>query len=352
MKMRFAIRPYSAAGVALALVILAVLTVVAAPSAQAQTFTSLYSFTGSSDGATPFGAVIMDKSGALYGTTYSGGASGYGTVYKLSKGTETVLYSFTGGTDGGGPFSSLLMDKAGNLYGTTVNGGSGYGTVFKLNPKTKKEAVLYSFTGGTDGSLPFSGLLMDTSGNLYGTTEGGGSSAEGTLFKVNIKSKKETVVHSFAGGTDGALPLYGNLLMDNAGNLYGTTVGGGSSSNGTVWKVSAKGKETVLYAFTGGSDGGGVFEQSLAMDTKGNLYGTTENGGTYSVGVVFEVNIKSKKETVLYNFTGSTDGSYPSSGLVRDSKGTLYGTTQIGGANSVGTVFESEGHKGNRPAQL
>jgi uncharacterized repeat protein (TIGR03803 family) len=346
---RFAIRLLGAAGVALALAILAVLTMFAAPSAQAQTFKSLYSFTGSPDGATPYGGVIIkDKSGTLYGTTTYGGASSAGTVYQLSKsGREAVIYSFTGGTDGAEPFAGVVMDKSGNLYGTTIAGGaSGFGTVFEVNPKTKKETVLYNFGGSTDGAYPFSGVVMDKSGNLYGTTEAGGSSGDGTVYKVNIKTKKETVLHNFAGGTDGATPLYGNLLMDESGNLYGTTDGGGSSSAGTVWKVSAKGKEAVLYSFTGGSDGGGLFEQSLATDGKGNLYGTTEEGGSDGVGVVFEVNIKTKKETVLYSFsTSGGDGEFPSSGLVRDSKGNLYGTTQIGGANSLGTVFEVKGTK-------
>jgi len=215
-----------------------------------------------------------------------------------------------------------------------------------VNPKTKKETVLYTFTGGSDGSGPFAGLVMDKSGNLYGTTEGGGSSGVGTVYKVNIKTKKETVLHSFAGGSDGATPIYGNLLMDKSGNLYGTTDGGGSSSAGTVWEVSAKGKETVLYNFTGGSDGGGVFEQSLATDGKGNLYGTTEEGGTDGVGVVFEVNIKTGKETVLHSFsTSGGDGEFPSSGLVRDSKGNLYGSTQTGGASGLGITFEVTGTK-------
>lgn len=235
------------------------------------------------------------------------------------------------------------MDKAGNLYGTAVAGGSGFGTVFKVVPKTKKEIVLYTFTGGTDGSQPFSGLVMDKLGNLFGTTIAGGASGNGTVYKLNPKTKKEAVLHSFAGGTgDGAQPLYGNLLMDKAGNLYGTTVGGGASSNGTVWKVTATGKETLLHSFAGGSDGTGAFEQSLAMDASGSLFGTTEEGGSGSNGTVFRVNIRTKKEVVLYNFTAGADGGSPSSGLVRDSKGNLYGATQIGGTG-FGVVFEVTG---------
>ncbi len=335
--------PWGAASAALTLAVLLVLGLVATQSAQAQTFTSLYSFSGSPDGATPFAGVISDKSGTLYGTTEVGGSSNLGTVYSFSKGTETVLHSFSG-TDGEYPFADVVMDKSGTLYGTTVEGGSsGYGTVFALN--SSGLTTLYSFTGGADGSYPYSGLVLDKKGNLYGTTESGGSSGDGTVFKVNIKSKKETVLHSFTGAPDGQYPLYGNLLMDKSGNLYGTTADGGSSSYGMVWEVSAKGKETVLYSFAGGTDGEYAFEQSLATDGKHTLYGTTEDGGTYGVGVVFKVNIKTKKEAVLYSFGASGDGEVPSSGLVRDKKGNLYGTTQIGGANSLGTVFEVTGTK-------
>jgi uncharacterized repeat protein (TIGR03803 family) len=342
-------RPFSAAGVALALTILVVLTVVAAPSAQAHTLKSLYSFANSPDGATPYGAVIKDKSGNLYGTTFAGGSFNDGTVYKLSKsGKETVLYSFAGGADGSEPLAGLVMDNSGNFYGTTRAGGSSAaGTVFELNPKTRQETVLYSFTGQPDGATPFSGLVMDKSGNLYGTTVAGGSSNDGIVYKVNIKTQQETVLYSFAGDPDGGEPVYGNLLMDKSGNLYGTTQGGGSSNRGSVWELSARGTETVLYNFTGGKDGGGSdiggADQSLAMDTKGNLYGTTERGGLGS-GVVFKVNIKAKTETVLYTFTGSTDGGIPSAGLVRDRKGNLYGTT-VSSANGDGTVFEVTGTK-------
>jgi len=343
MRPRFEIRRLQTVSTVLALALFIVLTTVIAPSAHAQTFKSLYSFAGPPDGATPYGDVIRDKSGTLYGTTLAGG-DGYGTIYKLKKGKDTVLYSFTGSSDGAEPFGGLVMDKKGTLYGTTAFDGSGYGTVFALS-SSGTLTVLYSFSGGSDGAEPFSGLTMDSNGNLYGTTLAGGASGDGTVFKVNIKSKKETVLHSFAGGSDGAEPLYGRLLMDKSGNLYGTTVGGGSTSNGTVWKLTPKGKETVLYAFTGTPDGTGVFEQSLAMDTKGNLYGTTEDGGTSGFGTVFEVNLKTKKEKVLYSFTDGADGGFPSSGITRDSKGHLYGACQTGGANQEGVVFEVTGKK-------
>ena len=328
-----------------ALATLALLIVGAASTANAQTFNSLYSFSGSPDGANPYGDVTMDKTGTLYGTTRFGGSSNAGSIYKLSKGTETVLYSFTGGADGSEPFGGLVMDNSGNLYGTTPYGGSGDGTVFALS-SSGTLTTLCTFTG-TNGSQPFAGVLMDAKGNLYGSTQYGGTSNSGTVYKVNIKTKKETVLYSFAGGTDGAGPLYGELLADTAGNLYGTTVGGGAYGNGTVWELSTKRKETVLYSFcpvTGCADGSGVFEQSLAMDTQGNLYGTTEEGGTAGKGTVFQLNPRTGKEKVLYSFTDSSDGGFPSSGLVRDSKGSLYGTTQVGGTG-YGVVFKVKGTK-------
>ena len=226
--MQFAIRHLSVAGFALALTILAVLVVVAAPAAQAQTFKSLYSFGNSPDGATPYGGVVGDELGNLYGTTSAGGASGFGAVYKLSKtGRETVLYSFTGATDGSVPYAGLVMDKAGNLYGTTRFGGSSDGgTVFEVNPESRLETVLHSFAGQPDGAEPFSGVILDKSGNLYGATFAGGSVNDGTVYKVNIQTQQETVLYSFTGDPDGGDPVYGNLLMDKSGNLYGTTQGG------------------------------------------------------------------------------------------------------------------------------
>jgi len=326
---------------AVAFAILAVLTVVVTPSAQAQTFNSLYSFSGSPDGQTPYANPMVAKSGVLYGTTERGGSSGYGTIYSFSKGTGTVLHSFSG-SDGAYPFAGLVVDKSGTLYGTTYYGGSaGYGTVFAFS-SSGTLTTLYNFAGGSDGAYPFAGLVLDSKGNLYGTTEAGGSSSVGTVYKVNIKSKKETVLYSFAGGSDGEYPLYGYLLMDKAGNLYGITEVGGTYGYGTVFKVTAKGKETVLHSFGGTGDGKYGFEQSLAMDTKNNLYGTTEEGGTSGAGVVFELNIKSQKETILYNFTGGSDGDSPSFGLVRDSKGNLFGTTQDGGTG-YGVVFVVKG---------
>jgi uncharacterized repeat protein (TIGR03803 family) len=369
--------------------------VVATPSAQAQTYTVIHTFTGSpTDGANPYGNLLRDPKGNFYGTTFGGGASGAGTVFKVgNKGKESVSYNFIGGADGAGPAAGLVMDARGNLYGTTLAGGShGFGTVFKVNSKGK-EIVLYSFIGGKDGAGPAAGLVMDTKGNFYGTTFAGGAFSAGTVFKVNSKGK-EIVLYSFTGGTDGSIPfaglvldakgnLYGTtyeggksglgtvfrvakngkemvmhsfegsdgelpgagLMLDAKGNLYGTTSAGGGTGCGgggcgTVFKVDDKGKASTLYRFLGGTDDGASPLSGLVRDARGNLYGTTTGGGgVVSAGTLFKVNDKGK-ETVLYSFTGGTDGASPQAGLVMDAKGNLYGTTSKGAASNSGTAFK------------
>jgi uncharacterized repeat protein (TIGR03803 family) len=305
--------------------------------------TVLYSFSGS-DGARPAAPVVRDAAGNLYGTTQQGGASGFaGTVFSLDKtGKETVLYSFTGEADGFFPDGGLVRDDAGNLYGTTLGGGTYFeGNVFKVDT-TGKESVLYSFTGLSDGGIPFSGVIRDNTGSLYGTTQIGGNYGAGTVFTLDTAGK-ETVLYSFAGGVDGASPAAA-LLRDPAGNFYSTTISGGTSGLGTVFKLDKTGKETVLYSFAGGTDGAYPYEAGLVRDATGNLYGTTYYGagtgcGGSGCGTVFEVD-PSGKETVLYRFTGGTDGSAPLVGLYRDKAGTLYGTTTSGGAYNCGTVFK------------
>jgi len=247
-----------------------------APAAQSEAkpaFSVLYTFTGGTDGsniqgAFPAAGLILDRAGNLYGTTFNGGdlscsyfdSPGCGVVYEVDQtGTETVLYTFTGAVDGGPPYAGVVRDPAGNLYGTTPGGGSfGFGTVFKLTP-AGKESVLYSFSGFTDGNFPAAGVVRDAAGNLYGTTGFGGDLACpggcGVVFKVD-PTGKETVLHAFAGPpTDGYEP-YGNLLRDQAGNLYGTTPQGGTSGKGVVFKLDPSGKKAILYNFTGGADGG------------------------------------------------------------------------------------------------
>ena len=330
-------------------------------------FTVLHAFTDGSDGANPAADLIDDSSGNLYGTTAEGGGSGCnrlgcGTVFKLAPdGTESVLYAFTGGSDGSVPAGVLTKDKGNNLYGTTGQGGGsdcggrGCGTVFKLAPDGT-ETILHIFTGGSDGDAPEGGLIKDKTGNFYGTTlEGGGTYAGcnegcGIVFEITMDGT-ETVLHAFTGGSDGAFPV-SELMRDKAGNLYGTTQeGGGTDCNGigcgTVFELAPDGTESVLYAFTSGSDGAWP-EGGLIGDGAGNLYGTTaEGGGTncsgLGCGTVFKL-APDGTEVVLHAFTGGSDGAGPVARLTRDKAGNLYGTTLDGGStgcggSGCGTVF-------------
>ncbi len=314
--------------------------VITTQSAQAQTLTVLYSFTGSSDGGDPYAGLIRDATGNLYGTTDYGGSSYAGVVYKVdTSGTETVLYSFTGGADGAYPFATLVRDPAGNLYGTTAQGGtSGDGVVFKVDTNGK-ETVLHSFTGGKDGIYPYSTLFRDSAGNLYGTTESGGVSGEGVVFKVS-KTGEETILHTFTGGKDGGEPLYTGFHVDARDNLYGVTSQGGTSGEGVLYKLSKAGKETVLHSFAAGTTDGCYPYGTPAMDKEGNLYGTTAGCGSSNLGIVWKVN-KKGTETVLHNFAGgSSDGEYPVAGVIMDAKGNLCGDTSTGGASNFGIVYE------------
>jgi uncharacterized repeat protein (TIGR03803 family) len=309
--------------------------------------TLLYTFTGGNDGASPYAGLIL-SAGNLYGTAAYGGASDNGVVYEVpgSGGSESVLYTFTGGDDGANPYAGLLRDAKGDLYGTTTQGGHGYsGVVFELAPNGK-ETVLYSFTGGTDGSQPYSGLVAGKGYvDLFSVTVEGGANGLGTVFKVVPKSKKETVLHSFSSGSDGYYPYdYGSLLQDLQGDLYGTTCCGGAYGYGTVFRIAANGTETVLYNFTGHPDGAWP-DAGLIRDAKGDLYGTTYGGGTTGCydhdgcGTVFMLS-KTGKETVLYTFTGGDDGANPYGDLLRDARGDLYGTALDGGTSGYGTVFK------------
>jgi uncharacterized repeat protein (TIGR03803 family) len=322
-----------------------VLTVFAPQAARAKSYKEqvLYTFQGPRDGASPYGGVIRDSVGNLYGTTYAGGPHNLGTVYKLdTAGKESVLHSFTGQQDGANPmYVTLVQDSAGNLYGTTYTGGHGYGVVFTLNPRGKV-SVLHTFNQW-DGANPFAGVIRDAKGNVYVTTStGGAEDYYGTVFKT-LGTGKGKVLHSFVGGQYGNEPL-APLVQDAKGNSYGTTFQGGDNSCrgcGTVFKLNQRGKETVLYAFEGTGNGDGEDPSAgLTMDRNGNLYGTTQSGGTGAFagfGTVFEL-ATTGKETVLYSFTGGEDGGYPGYGsLVIDQERNLYGTTQTGGMLRCGT---------------
>jgi uncharacterized repeat protein (TIGR03803 family) len=328
---------------------IAVLPLMMTPAAQAPAFSVVYTFTGGTDGGYPAAPLIADSAGNLYGTSTAGGIDGFGVVFKIDpQGAETVLYSFTGGTDGSTPYAPLVSDSAGNFYGTTFGGGLyGAGTVFKLDPGGS-ETVLYSFMDQSDGAFPQGGLQLDKVGNLYGTTQEGGNFTEscpglgcGVVFKIDPQGT-ETVLHAFD-GTDGIGPT-GSLVGTAAGVLYGTTYGGGAQRGGTVFEVDLAGNETVLYNFTGAADGG-VPDAGVTRDAAGNLYGTTQQGGTsggacgsFGCGVVFKVD-SAGRETVLDSFNW-TDGGVPTGGLIHDlAAGNFWGTASGGGTSGSGVIF-------------
>ena len=313
-------------------------------AAYAQTLTTLHSFTGEPDGDGPVGALI-DVGGTLYGTTFTGGTHGAGTVFTIdpTTGAETVLHSFTGGGAGLYPEAALL-NVSGTLYGTAAKGGTyDAGTVFAVNPATGAVKLVYSFAGGSDGQDPDAALIM-VGGMLYGTTSGGGGATAcdgegcGTVFSVNPITGAETVLHAFTGKPDGASPQA--ALLDVGGTLYGTSNIGGTYAKGTVFTVDpATGAEHVLYSFTGSTDGSNP--AAALIDVGGTLYGTTGGGGKYDAGTVFTLDPATGAENVLYSFAGGAngDGGYPLA--IIDVGGTLFGTTYIGGTGGSGngTVF-------------
>jgi uncharacterized repeat protein (TIGR03803 family) len=323
--------------------------------ANAQTIHDLYDFssTGNGDylnGALPFAGLVHDRRGNLYGTTLGGGAFAYGTVFKLTPSdSETVLHSFTfNGPEGWEPEGDLVLDDEGNLYGTTYYGGyfggidgiDGYGTVFEVDA-SGNETVLHTFVD-TDGAFPQAGLIRDWEGNLYGTTVGGGSSGEGTVFKLS-PSGKFTVLHNFTSGSrDGQNPA-GPLLLDD-GNLYGTTFTGGTEGSGTIFKLERDGHETILHNFNAVIDGA-FPETRLIRDRAGNLYGTTgfygpsSTSGAQTVGTVFKLD-RDGKLNVLYTFVQSPKEGYSPEGLVMDRAGNLFGTTGEGGTANRGILYK------------
>ena len=314
--------------------------------------TLIYSFTAINQGLGPNGGLVQDSAGNLYGTTVGGGhdkkpckkLAGCGLVYKLTNGNETVLYNFLGTTDGDEPNGTLVIDNQGNLYGTTYAGGDGSGTpagtIFKVT-STGTETVLHRFGDvAADGKFPNAGVVMDKKGNLYGTTIYGGIDGNygpglichnkcGVVFELTAAGV-EKVLYAFAGSEkrDGAAPFAG-LIMDSKGNLYGTTFAGGLYGQGTVFKLTPTGQETVLYSFGLPPDGGFPVGR-LVLDAQGNLYGATAFGGAHAQGTVFKLT-PSHQEKTLYDFTGGADGGQPLDGLAIDPQGNLYGSTFIGG---------------------
>ena len=313
-----------------------------------------YSFRDVPDGANPFQSpLVLDNSGSLYGTSLHGGTGSNGTVFKVTRtGKESVLYRFAAGAKGWAPSpeSGVIRDEAGNLYGTEAfSGPQQKGSVFKLGP-AGKFTILHDFTGSGDGDAPSGGLVRDASGNLYGTASGGGDlqgcgNGCGTVFKLD-SSGKFTVLYTFTGGGDGGIPT-GSLVLDSAGNLYGTTLGGGAFSQGTVFMLTNTGQERSLYSFTATGQSDGMEPAAgLVRDSSGTLYGTTFYGGGGSCfdgfnpgcGTVFKID-KSGTFSVLHSFTGGDDGGWSTAALALDSKGNLYGTASGAGRFGAGTLF-------------
>ena len=330
-------------------------------------FSPLYEFTGVSGGSFPYGGVVVGPNGALYGTTFGGSVNGpYGTVFELTPPptfcrsitcywNENVLHTYTG-PDGSGPQTeNLVFDSSGNIYGTTGGGGLyNSGTAFQLTPSGGggyTESILHSFGNGTDGRDPLAGIVFDTAGNIYGTTERGGTGSPqdchgscGTVYQLMPSNGGwvENILVNFD-VTNGQTP-YGNLIIDSSGDLYGTTASGGQNGGGIVFKLAPSGggfTYSVLYSFGScGSRGG------LAMDAAGNFFGVCNAGGAFQDGWIFELTNCSQGCSVvdLHDFSGS-DGNGPYGAPTLDASGNLYGTTLSGGTGSCngggcGVVWE------------
>ncbi len=330
-----------------------------AGSGNAQAFEVLYSFgSNSTDARGPTGVLFQGSDGNFYGTTYAGGIgggiaqggySGNGTVFKITPtGEETVLYSFAGGA-ADGLFPVVLTEGSdGNFYGTTAAGGANTGgTVFRLTPEGV-ETILYSFGGAPDDGIGAAGLIRGNDGNFYGTTVGGGTNKLGTVFKLTPMGV-ETILYSFEGGIhDGYQPADAQPVKGVDGNFYGTT-NGGPANDGTVFKATPEGAETVLHSFSG-ADGtltaAGQDFSGLIQGSDGNFYGTTPLGGAHNCGTVFKLTPEGAL-SVLYSFVsgsgptlGGPDGAVPAAGVIQGSDGNFYGTTQSGGLDGSGTLFK------------
>jgi len=295
--------------------------------------TTLYSFNGST-GAIPYAGLDLGKDGFLYGAAFTGGIYGDGTVFRITTGGSISILTTLNGNDGMYPVGGLVQGSDGNFYGTTLEGGVyGYGTIFRLTTSGIL-TTLVSFNN-TDGAYPSPVLVQGDDGNFYGTTENGGTNGFGTVFKMT-PAGIFTTLYSFNGATDGETPIAG-LVQGVDGNLYGTTYEGGSFGVGTVFKITTSGIFSRLHSFTTGSDGATPWG-GLMQATDGNFYGTTQSGGTYGFGTVFQM-APSGSWTTLVQFE-DYNGSNPSAALVQGIDGNLYGTTQTGGVAGDGTIFK------------
>jgi uncharacterized repeat protein (TIGR03803 family) len=308
---------------------------------------ALYSFSAIPDGALPSGGPLFSR-GTLYGVTNSGGTTDSGAVYAVDAktGTENILFSFANSPDGSGPAGELI-EHDGLLLGTTALGGaSGGGTAFAIDLTAHTESILHDFGSGSDGAMPGAGMIY-YAGRFFGTTTGGGNAGNGTVYSIDAKSGDEKVLCNFAGGSDGATPFAGLLVLKGA--LYGTTFFGGPANNGTVFKVDPKtGAETVLHAFSGGSFHGNP--AATLIYANGLLYGTTAHSpggscGGNGCGTVFSTDPGSGVTNTIYTFVNQKDGEDPEGRLVALS-GLLYGTTETGGKSGLGTLFQLDPKSG------
>jgi uncharacterized repeat protein (TIGR03803 family) len=348
-----------------ALVLLAVVaTVFTISTAHAQTLTALHSFNGEPDGRAPIAGLARDGFGNLYGTTYYGGAHDVGFIYRVAHKNSgwvlTPLYSFQGGNDGSAPVAGLTIGPDGNLYGATSRGGQhGAGTVYKLTAPAAftcrtlfcpwTETPLYQFTGGADGGTPDAAPIFDSAGNLYGTAAGGGTGNNGIVYKLTHSGSgwTESVLYSFGGSPDGNGP-FSSVTFDANGNLYGTTVEGGTGGLGTVYQLTPSGSgwtESVLYSFQGANDGA-IPYAGVVLDPQGNLYGATFYGGADSGGAIFELMRSNGSWVFSVIYSPELLGEGGANGtLARTSNGTLYGTlftssTGDCGGEGCGSVFQ------------
>lgn len=314
----------------------------------------LHSFTGGGEGQQPYAGLIQGTDGRLYGTTFQGGSNNAGVVFRVNpdgSGNSVVLSFPANPIDPGGVANpcGLVQGTDGALYGTSGFGGAnGYGAVFKLSPDGSAYTVLHSFDSTLGGPYePTAALVQGADGLLYGTTQFGGVPGHGSVFKISTNGTQCFTLHEFGIGSDGQSPQ-APLLQGLDGALYGTTAlggttaQGGASGYGTVFKLATDGSaETVLHSFTGaGGDGQDPYTAGLVQDRSGTLYGITQQGGSAGLGVVFSLKTDGSGFTILHHFGGApADGRYPNAALILSADGTLYGTTEWGGANDAGTVF-------------
>ncbi len=323
-----------------------------------QTEKILYAFTGFA-GSSPVGKLIFDAAGNLYGTTTTGGSEsgeGYGVVYELSPAagggwTQTVLYTFTGDSDGSQPLSGLVFDAAGNLYGTTGSGGAfGYGTVFELSPSSGgfwTEQALYNFSNSADGATPIGPLVFDTAGNLYGTCNSAGLHGQGVIFELTpVVGGGWAYSVILAGSQAHGGALSGGVVFDDDGNLYATAAISGPFNAGAIYRlryIAGAWKAAVIYTFQGGADGVAPIS-GLTYRDPGRFYGLTNLGGSFGYGTAFELTSGPDgtwSKSILHNFGGSSTGGMPPIfSLTIGPSGQLYGTTDMGGSSGYGTAFE------------